>query len=91
MRSGELGSTGSILPVESVVRGLDSGASEVENQFVVASKKVSDNITLSLEQALSGAGTVGRASYRLARGLSAQISAGTVTGIALVYRVLFGR
>ncbi|HEY9278913.1 MAG TPA: translocation/assembly module TamB domain-containing protein, partial [Eoetvoesiella sp.] len=87
VRSGELGSTGSILPVESVVRGLDSGTSEIENQFVIASKKLSNGITLSIEQALSDAGTVGRASYKLSRNLSAEISAGTVNGIALIYRI----
>ncbi len=87
VRSGELGSTGSILPVESVVRGLNSGASEIENQFVIASKKLSNGITLSIEQALSDTGTVGRASYQLTRNLSANISAGTVSGIALIYRI----
>jgi len=90
MRTGELGSTGSILPVESVVRGLDSGTSDIERQFVVASKRISKGFTLSVEQALSETGTVGRASYQLARGLSAELSAGTVTGIALIYRTFFG-
>ncbi|WP_397474937.1 translocation/assembly module TamB domain-containing protein [Pusillimonas sp.] len=89
MRSGELGSTGSILPVESVVRGLDSGTSNIENQFVVASRRITDGITASIEQALSDTGTVGRLSYRLARGLSAQLSVGTVNGIALIYRTFF--
>lgn len=86
MRSGELGSTGSILPVESVVRGLDSGTSNIENQFAVASRRIADGVTASIEQALSDTGTVGRLSYQLARGLSAQLSVGTVNGIALIYR-----
>lgn len=89
MRSGELGSTGSILPVESVVRGLDSGTSNIENQFIVASRRITDGVTASLEQALSDTGTVGRLSYQLARGLSAQLSAGTVNGIALIYHTFF--
>jgi len=89
MRSGELGSTGSILPVESVVRGLDSGTSNIENQFIVASRRLTDGITASIEQALSDTGTVGRLSYRLARGLSAQLSVGTVNGLALIYRTFF--
>ena len=89
MRSGELGSTGSILPVESVVRGLDSGTSNIENQFVMASRRITEDITASIEQALSDTGTVGRLSYRLARGLSAQLSVGTVNGIALIYRTFF--
>jgi len=86
MRSGTLGATGSLLPVESVVRSLDSAASEIERQFVVASKNIGQDFTFSIEQALSDTGTVGRISYRLARGLTAQLSAGTVNGLALVYR-----
>ncbi|NYT68939.1 translocation/assembly module TamB domain-containing protein [Pusillimonas noertemannii] len=89
MRSGELGSTGSILPVESVVRGLDSGTSNIENQFIVASRRITDGMTASIEQALSDTGTVGRLSYQIARRLSAQLSVGTVNGIALIYRTIF--
>lgn len=86
MRSGELGSTGSILPVESVVSGLASGTNDIERRFVLASKTLSKNLTVSIEQALSQTGTVGRLSYRLVRGLRAEVTAGTVTGLALVYR-----
>lgn len=86
MRSGALGATGSVLPVESVVRGLDSGTSDIERKFIVASKNLSQGFTISVEQALSETGTVGRVSYRLARGLTAQLSAGTVNGLAVVYR-----
>jgi translocation and assembly module TamB len=52
----------------------------------VAAKHLASGFTLSLEQALTDTGTVGRVSYRLARGLSAQLSAGTVSGLALVWR-----
>lgn len=86
MRSGELGSAGSILPVESVVSGLDTGASPIEQRFVVASKTLSKDLSVSLEQALAQTGTVARLSYRLMRGLRAEVSAGTVSGLALVYR-----
>jgi len=86
VRSGTLGATGSLLPVESVVRSLDAGVSDIERQFVVASKNISQGFTLSVEQALSDTGTVGRISYRLARGLNASLSLGTVNGLALVYR-----
>lgn len=86
MRSGELGSTGSILPVETVVSGLASGTNEMEKRFVLASKTLSKDLTASIEQALSETGTVGRLSYRLMRGLRAEVTAGTVTGLALVYR-----
>ncbi len=86
MRSGELGSAGSILPVESTVSGLDASTSDVERQFLQITKQISADITLSAQQALSDTGTVGRASYRLARGLTAEVSAGTVNGLALIYR-----
>lgn len=89
VRSGTLGSTGSILPVESVVSGLSSDTSELERQFITVSKKLSNGITLSVQQALATTGTVGRVSYRLAKGLTAELSAGTVNGIALVYRTFF--
>jgi len=86
MRSGELGSTGSILPVESVVSGLDAGASPIEQRFVLAGKALTDDLRLSLEQALAQTGTVARLSYRLMRGLQAEVTTGTVSGLALVYR-----
>ncbi|NYT80599.1 translocation/assembly module TamB domain-containing protein [Alcaligenaceae bacterium] len=86
MRSGELGAAGSILPVESVVSGLDSGTSDIERKFVQVSKQLSRGFTVSIQQALSDTGTVGRISYQLARGLTAELTAGTVNGLALVYR-----
>ncbi|HWL28267.1 MAG TPA: translocation/assembly module TamB domain-containing protein, partial [Burkholderiaceae bacterium] len=86
IRSGELGSAGSVLPAESVVSALDSGTSDIERKFILVSKTLSNGITLSIQQALSDTGTVGRASYRLARGLTAELTGGTVNGLALVYR-----
>jgi Uncharacterized protein conserved in bacteria len=86
MRSGELGSVASILPVESVVSGLDTGTSDIERRFINVSKRLSSGVTLSIRQALSDTGTVARASYRLARGLTAEASVGTINGLALVYR-----
>ncbi|NLC37051.1 MAG: DUF490 domain-containing protein [Alcaligenaceae bacterium] len=86
MRSGELGSVASVLPVESVVSGLDTGTSDIERRFVNVSKRLSNGVTLSIRQALSDTGTVARASYRLGRGLTAEASMGTINGLALVYR-----
>ncbi|CDM25491.1 hypothetical protein BN940_15236 [Castellaniella defragrans 65Phen] len=86
MRSGELGSTGSVLPVESVVSGLDAGASPIEQRFVLAGKNLTEDLRLSLEQALAQTGTVARLSYRLMRNLQAEVTTGTVSGLALVYR-----
>lgn len=86
MRSGELGSAGSILPVESVVSGLNSGTSDIERRFVVVSKNLSKGFTISLRQALSDTGSIGHISYQLMRNLTAELSVGTVNGLALVYR-----
>ena len=86
MRSGDLGSPGSILPVESVVKSLNSGTSDEERKFIAISKALTADFTISLQQAMADTGTVGRASYKLARGLTAELSAGTVNGLALIYR-----
>lgn len=86
LQSGELGSAGSVLPAESVVSGLNTGTSDLERQFISASKGITNGLTVSVRQALSDTGTVGRVSYRLARGLTAELSVGTVNGLALVYR-----
>lgn len=86
LRSGELASVASVLPVESVVSGLDTGTSDIERRFVNISKRLSNGVTLIIRQALSDTGTVARASYRLRRGLTAEASVGTINGLALVYR-----
>src|SRR5690606_418838 len=86
MRSGELGSVASVLPAESVVSDLDTGTSDIDRRFINVSKRLTNGVTLSIRQALSDTGTVARASYRLARGLTAEASVGTVNGLALVYR-----
>ena len=69
-----------------MVSGLDTGASPIEQRFVLAGKTLSKDLRLSLEQALAQTGTVARLSYRLMRGLQAEVTAGTVNGLALVYR-----
>ncbi|UHL64114.1 translocation/assembly module TamB domain-containing protein [Paralcaligenes sp. KSB-10] len=91
IQSGELASTGSLLPVQTVVNDISNSSnnSTLEQQFVRASKILSKGITVSVEQALSKTGTVGRLSYLLAKGLTAELSVGTVSGIALVYRTFF--
>ncbi|OZI44215.1 hypothetical protein CAL25_22595 [Bordetella genomosp. 5] len=89
IRTGAIGSSGSILPDRTVASQVNRDSdSELATQFLVASKNLSNGITLSIEQALAGSETVGRASYRLARGLSLDVKGGSVNGIALVYRWL---
>lgn len=91
VRTGNLGSSGSILPDRTVAGDVNRDSdSQLATQFLVASKTFANGITLSVEQALAGSDTVGRASYRLARGLSLDLKGGSVNGIALVYRTFFG-
>lgn len=86
VRSGELGGAGSILPATSVASSRESAVSNVEQRFIQASKTLSEDITVGVRQALSDTGTVGRATYKLTRRLTAELSVGTVSGLALVYR-----
>ncbi len=86
LRRGQIGSTGSVLPAQTVVSGLDKQSSPIEQQFLLAGKQLGKDVQLSLEQALDGTGTVGRIGYRLMRRLQAELTIGTVNGLALVYR-----
>lgn len=91
IKTGNIGSSGSILPDRTVAGDVNRDSdSQLATQFLVASKSFANGITLSVEQALSGTDTVGRASYRLARGLSVDLKGGAVNGIALVYRTFWG-
>lgn len=90
IRSGSLGSSGSLLPTSTVASKVNDPDSALATQFMVASKNLANGITLSVEQAMSGAGTVGRASYRLSRRWSVDVKGGTVNGLALIYRTIWG-
>jgi len=90
IRSGSLGSSGSLLPNSTVASKVNDPDSALATQFMVASKNLANGITLSVEQAMSGAGTVGRASYRLSRRWSVDVKGGTVNGLALIYRSVWG-
>lgn len=86
LQSGDIGGAGSILPPTSTASSLESEVSEVEKRFIQASKVFGQGFTVGVRQALSDSGTVGRATYRLSRRLTAEISLGTVSGMALLYR-----
>ena len=91
IRSGAIGSSGSLLPDTTVASNVfRSSGSDLENQFLVASKRIAEGVTFSVEQGLSGSETVGRLSYQLSRRLSADLKGGGVNGIELVYRMLLG-
>jgi translocation and assembly module TamB len=90
VRSRAIGSSGSLLPDRTVAGNVNrDSSSELATQFLVASKQFANRITLSVEQALAGSETVGRASYRLARRWYIDLKGGSINGIALVYRTFF--
>jgi translocation and assembly module TamB len=89
LRSGEMSSAGSILPRSSVagnVRGTTSGTS---GEIITVGKRLSENITVSYEQALGGAASLVQVSYQLTRRLSVMARAGTENAIDLVYTFTF--
>jgi translocation and assembly module TamB len=84
-----MSSAGSILPRSSVagnVRGTTSGTS---GEIITVGKRLSENITVSYEQALGGAASLVQVSYQLTRRLSVMARAGTENAIDLVYTFTF--
>jgi len=90
VRTGDLGKSGSVLPEQTVASGLEFDASSnLATQFFVASKKFANGVTVSVEQALAGTGTVVKASYKLFRYITVDAKVGTTNGIEFVYRRFF--
>ncbi|PJX21109.1 hypothetical protein CAP48_17540 [Advenella sp. S44] len=90
IRSGNVGKSGTVLPEKTVASSVNQeSSSDLSEQFFAASKKFENGMTVSVEQAMAGTGTVVRGSYRLFRNLSADIKAGTVNGLELIYRRFF--
>ncbi|WP_028357607.1 translocation/assembly module TamB domain-containing protein [Brackiella oedipodis] len=90
IRTGDIGNTGSILPKKTVADSTSYDDSQnVENQFLTIGKKLSTEIWANIEQALSGTGTVVRASYRFSPFYNADIKVGTVNGIEYLFRRFF--
>jgi translocation and assembly module TamB len=90
LRSGEIGGAGSLLPRSSVagnVRG--NGSTNLSGDIVTIGKRLSDNITISYEQAVAGTASVVQISYQLTRRLSVLARAGTENALDLVYSFAF--
>ncbi len=90
LRGGEINSTTSMLPRESVagrVRGTTTNA--VGGEIVSIGKRLNDAVTLSYEQSVNGAGNVVQLSYQLSRRLSLIARAGTENALDLVYTFAF--
>lgn len=90
IRKGDVGESGSILPRRTVADSTAyQGQDDISEQFIKVTKQLRQGINLSIEQALSGSGTVARVSYTLIRNLTIDAKVGTVSGIELIYRRLF--
>ncbi|AFN35429.1 translocation/assembly module TamB domain-containing protein [Taylorella equigenitalis] len=89
VRSGTVGASGAILPQRSVADSTSYRGSDTSDQLLYISKQVTENWSAALEQSISGGGTVVRASYKLFENITADIKAGSVNGIELIYKRVF--
>lgn len=90
IKNGSVGSFDSLLPGQTVVGSLIRDEYDgLSTQFVVASKKFSNGVDLSIEQSLASNETVGRISYRLSHSWSFDIKIGSVNGAAFICRAFF--
>lgn len=89
VRSGAVGASGAILPQRSVADSTSYRGSDTSEQLLYISKQLTENWSAALEQSISGGGTVIRASYKLFENVTADIKAGSVNGIELIYKRVF--
>jgi len=90
IRSGTVGSPGSLLPQRTVAGTLrsDTGVGAAR-EIVVVGKRINESLTVTYEQALAGAANALLIAYRLSDRLSLVAQAGTNNGLNLVYSVAF--
>ena len=80
----------SILPRETVAGTLRSATgTTAASDFVAIGKRLSDDLYLTFEQAISGASTYVAINYEISRRLSLIARAGTTTALDLVYSIAF--
>ncbi|AFZ83440.1 hypothetical protein CKBE_00251 [Candidatus Kinetoplastibacterium blastocrithidii (ex Strigomonas culicis)] len=90
IKNGSVGSFDSLFPGQTVVGSLiHDEYDSMSTQFVVASKRFSNGVDLSIEQSLARTETVGRISYRLSHSWSFDIKVGSVNGAAFICRAFF--
>jgi translocation and assembly module TamB len=89
LRSGDIGAVGSLLPRSSVAGSVRGTGSTAAGEIVTIGKRLSDNITVSYEQALATTGSLVQISYQLTRRLSVIARAGTENALDLVYSFAF--
>jgi translocation and assembly module TamB len=89
LRTGELSSAGSLLPRSSVAGNVRGSSSTATTEIVTVGKRLSDNITISFEQAATGAESLVQIVYQLTRQVSVVARAGTENAVNLVYTLAF--
>ncbi len=89
VRGGTVGEANNILPKRTVADSTAYNGYDESNQLFYATKKFGDAWTVSVEQALTGSGTVVRGSYKLLKHLTANVKAGTINGLELLYKRVF--
>jgi translocation and assembly module TamB len=92
LRTGQLGSGASLLPRQAVagnLRGDTVGSASAGAEIITVGKRLNEALSLTYEQALSGAANVVQLSYRLSRRLSVIARAGSDNAIDLVYSIAF--
>jgi translocation and assembly module TamB len=93
LRSGQVGSPTSLLPRQSVagnLRGDTVGtAGTAGAEIITIGKRVNEALSISYEQAISGAANVVQLSYQLSRRVSVIARAGTENALDLVFSFAF--
>lgn len=92
LRVGAVGDGASLLPragVAGSLRGDAVGGGTAYAEIITIGKRVNEALTVSYEQALTGAAGVVRVSYQLTRRLSLIARAGTENALDLVYSIAF--
>ena len=92
LRSGDYRSAGSLLPQSSVagdLRGDRTNTTSANSEILALSKRVSDKLTVSYEQALAGTESVVQLIYRVSHRMYIVVRAGTETAFDLVYSWTF--
>jgi translocation and assembly module TamB len=89
LRTGEMSSAGSLLPRTSVAGSVRGSSSTATEEIVTVGKRLSDNVTISFEQATTGAESLVQIVYRLTKQVSVMARAGTENAINLVYTFTF--
>jgi translocation and assembly module TamB len=92
LRSGQVGSNSSLLPRQSVagnLRGDTVGTAGAGAEIITIGKRFNDALSISYEQALSGAANVVALSYQLSRRVSLIARAGTENALDVVFSFAF--